>query len=196
MGTAVPVGVYILGMGWLDRLSVETRCGDLFSMPVEAVAVNTDVGVSFRHTLGRELLARCGEPLLQEVGKILDTLPLRRLALGQAITVPSYNLGSIEKVILVAWWGRENAFTSRFIEMVLTNALRQAFVANVRSVACPLIGTGSHMDPTLLHAGIVKALRDLDTLKNSSRFSIEELYFVSTRSDRVSELQSYLDRHL
>jgi O-acetyl-ADP-ribose deacetylase (regulator of RNase III) len=76
--------------------------------------------------------------------------------------------------------------------MVLTNALRQALAATVRSVAFPLIGTGSHMDPVILQAGIVKVLRDLNTLKSSSRFSIEELYFVSTRSDRVHELQFYL----
>jgi O-acetyl-ADP-ribose deacetylase (regulator of RNase III) len=176
---------------------VEAHCGDLFSALCEAIVVNTDIAVSFRHTLGRELLERFGERLSTDVRTILETLPERRLALGQAVTVPAYNLDPIKNVILVAWWGRDNEFTFRLIESALTNSLRQAFAANILSLACPLIGTGfQHMDPALLHAGIVKVLRELDGLKNSARFSVEELYFISDRSDRVSDLQSYLNRHL
>jgi len=116
-------------MAWLNRLTVEARCGDLFAMACQAIIVNTDVALSLCHTLGRELLAHCGEPLSRDVRKILDALPLRRLTLGQASTVPAYNLGAVEKVILVAWWDRAHEFTSRLIETVLTSALRQAFAA-------------------------------------------------------------------
>jgi hypothetical protein len=52
------------------------------------------------------------------------------------------------------------------------------------------------LEPGTLYYGIVNMLRDLNALKTSDSFSVEELYFVSNRSDRVEELRSWLDRFL
>lgn len=184
-------------MAWIDRLDVEVVCGDIFSIPVEAVVVNTDVAISFRHTLGKELLARCGEQLLKDVQVLLEGLPNRQLALGHAVTTTAYNLGNIHGVILVAWWGRDNAFSPRLIEMGYTSSLRQAFQHQFASLALPLMGTGSRqMVSEDLYGGIVAVLHALDGLNSSHTFPTEKLFFVSTRSDRVEELSEYLDQYL
>src|SRR3989442_1620507 len=144
-------------MAWLESLHVEVAQADLFSMSVEAVVVNTETDLSLSHSLGRTLLERSGDRLRTDIDRIRSGLAAGKLALGQAVTAPAYGLGTIRYAIVVACWDRDNPYSRRLVERAYTSALRQAFEHRVRSVALPLMGTGSfQMDSLDLHEGIVK----------------------------------------
>lgn len=179
---------------WIDNLTVECRNGDIFSMSCEALACNVDVALRMNHRLGRQLLERGGLQVKNFISTVISDLPGGKLRLGDAIGVPlPATLAPLKWAVLCAWWDRDNDYTRSLISMCLISTLRQAFRLHLKSVAIPLIGTGSGLvSPKFLGSVILASLSDLDGLKNSGAFSVERITFCSDRPGHVEELRQVL----
>jgi hypothetical protein len=96
--------------------------------------------------------------------------------------------------ILVAWWSESNSYDQRHIEQCITSCLREAFRLRLKSLAIPLLGSGStELRKNDLHSGITQALADLNGLRTSDGFPLVDLRFVSVRSEDVAVLDQHLN---
>ncbi len=178
-------------MGWLDQLSLEVRCGDLFALDVEAMVCTVTVGLGAYGRLSTHLFQHGGAPLVAQIHARRVQYPEGRLPLGQAVTVPlaaPSPFGPIAQVIWVAIWDTDNPYTPNLIYRVLINALRQAFAQHLRSVAFPIL----RVPLPLFADGIRRVLHDLDALPTSDTFSVEEIAFVSADPGHVAFLAHQL----
>jgi O-acetyl-ADP-ribose deacetylase (regulator of RNase III) len=185
-------------MSWLGELTVETRCGDLFETEAEGIVVNTNVGARLKaYALGEQLFDRCAPALLEEIDRAMLRQPGQELRVGHAITVGAHGLEGIEKVVLVAWWGRHNRFTRNHCYKAVIAALRQAFEHELASLAVPLMGTGSRqMQLSDLEGAITDVLHDLGDLRDADAFSLRRLELVSVRQHDIDSLETHLRRQL
>lgn len=185
-------------MSWLKNLTVETRCGDLFETEAEGIVVNTNVNARLNaYSLGEQLYEKSDPAILREIDRVMNQQPGQELRIGHAITVGAHGLDSIEKVILVAWWGRHNRFTRNHCYKCVIAAIRQAFEHELESLAMPLMGTGSRqMRLTDLEGAVTDVLLDLDDLRNADTFSLRRLEFVSVREGDIESLDTHLRRQL
>jgi len=111
--------------------------------------------------------------------------------------LPRSGWGSVEKVILVASWGRHNRFTRNHCYKCVIAAIRQAFELELETLAVPLMGTGSRqMCLADLEGAIIDVLLDLDELRNADTFSLRRLEFASVREGDIESLETHLRRCL
>jgi hypothetical protein len=178
-------------MGWLDQLSLEVQCGDLFALDVEAIVCTVTVGLGAYGRLSTYLFQHGGARLIAQLHALRAQYPEGRLPLGQAVTLqlddPS-PFGRMAQVICVALWDSDNPYTPNLIYRVLINALRQAFAQHLRAVAFPIL----RVPLPMFADGIQRVLHDLDALPTSDTFSVEELAFVSTDPGHVTFLAHQL----
>lgn len=178
-------------LGWLDQLSLEVRCGDLFALDVEAIVCTVTVGFAAYGRLSTHVFQHGGARLVAQIQALRAQSPESWLRLGQAVTVPlaaPSPFGSITRVICVALWDTDNPYTPNLIYRVLINALRQAFAQHLRAVAFPTL----RVPLPMLADGIRRVLHDLDALPTSDTFSVEEIAFVSTGPGQVAFLAHQL----
>lgn len=180
-------------MSWLENLSVDAVCGDLFALDVEAIVCTIKVDGTLYGRTSKQLY-HLGEPNLrnQVKGKLLE-LGVNSLALGEAISVDTRNLPELKmfsRVILAALWDYQSEYTSNLIYAVIINSLRQAFAGTVKSLAIPIL----NVDEKMFAQTTLKVLTELDTLRNSSDFSVDELLFVSNKENRVNYLNKAISQ--
>lgn len=178
---------------WLDRLDVECLHGDLLDMQTAAIACNVNQAMALNYRLGRQIEQRAGAALRRAIDDVRHTLDGGMLPLGHAVSVPVAGLApDVERLILVAWWGRDNAFTGAFIYKCLANVLRSALHDNLESLALPLFGTGSRdAGADDFAVQLVRVLKDFDGLVGADQFSLQELYCVSDRPGDVAAVEDY-----
>lgn len=182
-------------MCWFDNLTVDCIHGDLLLAETEAIACNVNVMLNLNYSIGQQLLHLYGNDLTEKLSIIKKHLPEQRLELGQAIWVDVNSSPEKTPIIFFGWWDKDNDFTTRLIYSSFVNSLRIAFAHNSRSIAFPLFGSGSesiHFND--FQESISKALQELNKLKMSHEFSIEELFFYSTNKVRIKKLSNHLDR--
>lgn len=183
-------------MSWLERLYVKYICGDLFSMEVDAIVCTVTNELGAYGALSRHLFNIGGPYLADDINKIKEGLLNKRLELGQSVTLHNkkeLNLPKVDKIILTAFWDISNDYTPNLIYRAHINSLREAFNHKVKTIALPVMAAGGL---EILSSGIVKVLYDLDELRNSDTFSIEELYFVSNKQSHVDCLEGYINNRL
>jgi len=184
-------------MSWFDQAEVQVIDGDILSLDVEAVGCGIKTSLEFYGAIGNQLGLRCGETLKDTIRRALDDRPGRRLQLGEALTVPVTSLGTIQKVILIAYWADDNEYTARLVYKSYVNALREAFAHNVRALALPLLGAKPWSKRFgEFGATLLKVLHDLDELPTSDGYPVSRLCFVSNNSVQVAALRQRFDDEL
>ena len=182
-------------MPWFDDLTVDCFHGNILEADTEAIACNVNVMVNLNYSLGKQLLQHYGPRLLGRVDESRKQLNGGQLELGQAIWVDVSNCNSVRGIIFFGWWAEDNDFTSQLIYKCFTTTLRTAFANDCRSIAFPLFGSGSgNMNFQVFQKTIWQALFELNKLKDSGSFSVQELLFFSTDQRLLSQLDNYLAR--
>ena len=187
-----------MNSNWLEYLDVDCLNSDLFLAPVEAIVCNVNTQLALNYNLGRRLATLGGISLVQAIQKTALNLPGNRLILGQALIVDIPEpWGSFEKVILTAWWDFDNDYSERLIYSCIISSLREAFDAQIRSLAMPLIGMGSGQIKIQDFARIfVSVLRDLNALRTNKIFPLENRLLFSLENKLILQVQEYLEKHL
>ena len=184
-------------MGWLERCEVRVVEGDLFYQSVEALVVPVECSLTFTHVLGCEVLRRYGQGIhgraAAEAARLFDG----HMRLGGGFSLSIDHPGLLKHIILVAWWGRDNAYSQNLIESCMGAALRRAFEIGSPSLAMPLFGVNSaELNLHDLYAAVPKVLREFDDLRGSDEFSVEDLRFVCRKPLVVEEMGLLLRREL
>lgn len=108
------------------------------------------------------------------------------LQLGEAVTViVEENRGETKRVILAALWQNENPYTPNLIYSVYINSLREAFKSNLLSLSLPII----KVPKKIIGEKITQVLTDLNNLRTSNAFSVEEIEFVSSNDGDLDFLE-------
>ena len=184
-------------MSWFEKLTVDCVNSDIWETETEVIGCNANVMLSMNNSLGTQLLSKCGVGLLGELDKLREHLPGKRLDLGQAIWLDLQVSKFTKAVIFFGRWSKNNDFSEQLIYKCFVNTLRLAFKKEVGSIAFPFFGTGSEsMEIRWLENSIMRVLSDLNDLKISSEFSVEEILFYSTKTHLVERLNSSLARLL
>ncbi len=180
-------------MSWFDKLTIDCTCGDILTADSQVVACNTTVKLGLHYSLGKQLVHLFGDKLLEKVTAAKALLPSGELPLGQAIWVEMDHSDRFAAIIFFSWWSADNEFSNRLIYQCLASVLRTAFNNGCRSLAVPLYGSGSgSMDFKRFQETVCRVLVELNTLRNSDTFSVEELVFVSTDQMWIEQLESSL----
>lgn len=174
-------------MSRLDNLTLLIEQNDLLSMSVEAIVCPVTVGLERYGNISQKLFSLGQGNLLNDLSELRTTLPNNKLLLGQAISLdckPTYNIGQFKKLIFVALWCRQSEYNLNLCYKAYINSFRQAFRYGLKTIALPIMAYRGNLD--LCGQAVIKVIRDLDSLKTSSDFPIEEIYFVSTNVDHVA----------
>ena len=181
-------------MPWFDKLTIECIHGDILAIATDSVACNVNVNLDLNYSLGKQMVLKYGSGLLDAVNHARQLLPNGSLELGQAVFMPLTVFPPLKGVIFFGWWAADNEFTRALIYRSLTSILRKSFENNCFSLAVPFFGSGSgSMSFQLFLCTVAEVLEQLNNLKCSDSFSLEEIFFVSTNSDRVEQLRKKLD---
>lgn len=181
-------------MTWFDKLSIDCLHGDILSTDVEAIACNVNLQMHLCHSLGKQVADTFGPEIIVAIELARQTLPTGSLELGQAAFIPMETHPPMKGIIFFGWWAAENEFNRALIYRSMVNILRQGFLNSCLSLAIPLFGSGSgSMSFQIFQDTVAQVLEELNGLKHSASFSVEELYFVSTNSDRIDQLRQRLE---
>ncbi len=182
-------------MSWFDKLEIDFIHGSLLDADTEAIACNVNVAIDLNYSIGKQLLEYFGPNLRGVIKNVRDTLPGRKLELGQAVWLDAPCPTSLKGIIFFGWWSSQNEFTANLIYTSFVNSLRVAFSYGCCSISFPLYGSGSGGMPfQLFQDTILQAFQELDNLRNSNMFSVEEVCFISTNMPRLEQLENHLAR--
>jgi hypothetical protein len=159
-------------------------------MNVEAIVCTVTLDLDEYGNLSQKIFDIGKEKLRRDLFKIKESLPNNRLLSGQATSLvckSDYHIGNFERLIFVAVWDYQSEYNLNLFYKAYINSLREAFQHNIRSIALPIMAYDGNL--RLCGQAIVKVIKDLDNLKISSEFSIEEIYFVSNNSDHITYLK-------
>lgn len=182
-------------MTWFDKLEIDFRTGELFLSTKESIVVTVTTSIGPYGRLSRQLLGKYGVALSDEIRQLLEARPGGKLLLGEAVTVSAphgMDFDPFRKLILAALWQHENEYTPNLIYTVYVNSLRQAFHHGMQSLAIPILKVPKRM----LRESIIKVFSELNALRDSSDFSVEEIEFVSTSASDVEFLRKSVEGRL
>lgn len=184
-------------VGWLDRLSVIAMTGDLLSYRADGIVCNVNTKLALNYAVGRQLARIGGKQLIHDIEAAARQLSGEELTLGEAISVKTGALPAVSNLILVAWWGKDNEYTTQLLYKAIIGGIRQALHHGMRSLAMPMFGTGSGKVTAGQFADhLFQILKDLDGLSDSESYCLEEIAIVSDRCTDIEVLDRYLGRRL
>ena len=181
-------------MSWLENLDFIIEHNDLLSMNVEAIVCSVTVNLDEYGKISKKLFDIGHANLISDLSEIKRNLPNNKLILGQAISLdckPIYNIGNFNKLIFVALWDYQSEYNFNLFYKAYINSLREAFQNNITTIALPIMAYEGNL--SICGRAIIKVIHDLDSLKNSSEFSIEEIYFVSNNNDHINFLEKEVE---
>lgn len=181
-------------MNWLESVDIFFECKDLISIDVEAIVCSVTVNLDAYGQISQQLFKTGQSHLKHDLIAIQERLANQKLTLGQAISLDckhTYNIPNIKKLIFVAMWDSHSEYTFNLFYKAYINALREALQHQIKSIALPVMA----YDGNLIMCGqaIVKVIHDLDCLKNSSEFSIEEVIFTTTNCNHIEFLKKEVE---
>ena len=174
-------------MSWIENLDIKAEHNDLLSTKVDAIVLPVNVDLEQYGKISQKIFSVCGIDLLNDLSKIKERLKNSKLFLGQAVSLhcpPSCNIKRFYRIIFVGMWDYQSEYNSNLFYKAYVSCFREAFQHNIRSIAFPIMAYDGNIRISAQSA--VKAITELDRLKNSSEFSVEEVCFVSTNNDHVS----------
>lgn len=175
-------------MAWFEKLQISVINADIFFTEADVIVIPVTTTLGSYGGISREFFGR------YKISKIgLSTKKpdeTGHLALGEAGPPQLYedSSGRRQNFILCALWQRENPYTLPLIYSFYINSLRAAFAESCKSIALPIL----NVDPSLLSTAVAKVLTDLNNLRNSDNFSIEQISFVSRRASHVDLIADML----
>ena len=91
----------------------------------------------------------------------------------------------------MALWDIQSEYNLNLFYKAYINSIRMAFQDNLKSIALPIMAYDGNL--RICGQAIDKVINDLNSLKDSSDFSIEEIYFVSTKSNDIEYLRKEVE---
>jgi O-acetyl-ADP-ribose deacetylase (regulator of RNase III) len=173
-------------MAWLDNLDIVFECNDLTSMKMDALVCPVTVELAEYGKLSSQIFNIAKSSLKRDLYEIKKKLPNERLILGEVAAInckPAYQLNNIGALIFAALWERQSEYSENLFYKSYINSLREAFKLNIKSIGLPLFTYDGNL--SFCAKAIIKTICDLDSLKNSSEFSVDEIYFVSKNSNHL-----------
>ena len=159
-------------------------------MKVESIVCPVTMDLDVYGKISNELFNLAQKSLRNDLCEIGSNSLNSRLLLGQAISInckPEYKLGNFKTLIFVALWDYQSEYSFNLFYKAYINSLRQAFQHNIRSIALPIMAYEGNLN--LCGQAILKSVHDLDGLKHSAEFSIEEIYFVSKNRRHINFME-------
>ncbi len=178
-------------MSWLEDLTVDAVRGDLFAMDVDAIVCTTKVDGTLYGRTSKQLFSLDEQFFRAGIEEKILKLGQDKLSLGEAISLDTETqenpeLNRFKRIILAALWDYHSEYTYNLIYALIVNSLRQAFAGKIKSLALPIL----NVDDKLFSQVTINVLSELNELKNSDEFSLEELIFVSDKENRVEFLNN------
>jgi len=184
-------------MSWLENLGIYFECKELLSIDVDAIVCPINVDLNEYGKISKKIFKLGQTGLINDLSEVKNKLANQKLVLGQAISVdckPIYNIGNFKKIIFVALWDFYSEYDFNLFYKAYINSFREAFQHNLKSIALPIMAYDGNLN--LCGQTIIKVIRDLNYLKNSSEFSVEEIYFVTNNSSHIDLLQKEVEPKL
>lgn len=182
-------------MSWFDKLEINIRRGDIFQSKTESIMITVTTSLNPYGKLSTSFLNEYKTRLSPQFDSILSERTNQRLNLGEAISINigrKAALGDIKMVVLTALWQDENPYTPNLIYSVYINSIRQALNKDLLSLSLPII----KVPKILLGEKIVQVLKDLNNLRVSETFSVEEIEFVSNNEGDIEFLRDVFKENL
>ena len=176
-------------MSWLDKLEISFEHNDLLSINVEAIVCPVRLSLDAYGKISQRIFTAGRDALRDEVFTIKEYLPDNKLLLGQAISIvckPDYHIGNFRRLIFTALWDHHSEYNVNLFYKAYINSLRDAFQHHIKSIALPVMAYDGNL--SLCGKAIIKVIQDLDSMKNSSEFSVENIYFVSNNREHINYL--------
>ena len=183
-------------MSWFEILDVLFAHGDILSFDTDAIVCTINVDYEAYGKISQKIYDQCHPELIYKIRKLKGVDAGNKLKLGQAITLNCQNEWDLnfQKIILVAMWDFHSEYTWNLFYMGYINSIRQANENNLETIAMPIMAYEGKID--LVARTILKVLTDLDRLKNSSEFSLEEIFFISYNQEHVETLDQLVGQKI
>lgn len=177
-------------MKWFEKLQINVRKGDIFQSETEGLMITTTTSLGPYGNLSKEFFEKYAQVLTSQIDSILNERTNKTLQLGETVSVIVEESGDkTKRVILATLWQNENPYTPSLIYSVYINSLREAFKANLLSLSLPILKVPKNM----LGEKIIQVLTDLNDLRTSETFSVEEIEFVSNNDGDIEFLEDVID---
>ena len=170
--------------------------GDILSVDTDAIVCTINVDFEAYGKISQKIFDLCNPQLIYDIKKLRRDDADHKLLLGQAVSLTcnrGWNL-HFQKIIFVAMWDFCSEYNSNLFYKAYINSIRQAFENNLKSVAMPIMAYDGKLN--VAAEVVAKVLVDLDRLKNSSEFPLEEIYFVSYKEEHVETFEQIIGRKL
>jgi len=184
-------------MGWLDKLSVEFELGEIMAMDAESFMCPLSVRLEEYGKISQRVFRVGGSEFIAELCNIRNQLPDEKLLLGQSLHVqvqPNYGFGSYKYVVLTALWDNESEYNRNLFYKAYLTAFRTAINLNIKSIVVPAMGYDGNLPVS--SAALLSVIQELDELKSSDDFSLEDIYVVSSNSIHIDYLRSHVEAAL
>ncbi len=181
-------------MSWLDNLDVIFENKELTLMRVDAMVCPISVNLKPYGKISQKLYALGQSALEKDLTEVKASLSNEKLNLGQAISIdckPGYTIGKFKKLIFVALWDIQSEYNLNLFYKAYINSIRMALQDKLKSIALPIMAYDGNL--RICGQAIEKVINELNSLKGSSDFSIEEIYFVSTKSNDIEYLRKEVE---
>ena len=184
-------------MSWLENIDIQFQHKDIISMDVDVIVSTITVNIEAYGKIGQKLFQLGWNTLNNDLLHLKDGLSKQKLDLGQAISLDCkaiYNIGEYKKLIFVALWDAQSEYDFNLFYKAYINSLREAFKYNMKSIALPIMAYDGNLK--ICGQVIHKVIHDLDGLKDSDEFSLEEIFFVSNNSNHINFLKKEIEPKL
>ena len=178
-------------LSWIENLDIRAEHNDLLSVNADAIVSPVTVNLEQYGKISQQIFGVGNGELLDDLSKIKSDLINNRLRLGEAVSLRcslSYHIGIFERIIFVAMWDYQSEYNLNLFYKAYISCFRDAFQHNLKSIALPIMAYDGNI--RLNAQAAVKAITELDQLKNSSEFSVENIYFVSTNNSHVRFIEN------
>ncbi len=184
-------------MSWLDELDVIVAHDDLLSVEVDAIVCPVTVKLEDYGKISRKIFEIATPSMQKDLMEVKKSLPNNQLRLGESISIDcaeSYGINNCRKLIFTALWDFVSEYNMNLFYKAYINSFRRAFEDELKTIALPIMAYDGHIN--LCGKAAVKVIKELDCLKNSSRFSVEEVYFISTNENHIKYFEKEVEPYI